>query len=198
MIAVDRSRVPRPAVLDPDDPNSPASRELARMLAHLDDPDANSKPSFEVYSDDPVKLALYELFHTKCAYCETPLRGSGLRDVEHYRPKNQIHPGGDLPVIKQGYYWLAADWDNLLLSCPGCNRRNRKLTLKPDGSFDFDADSTGKLDRFPLRDEAQRITSHLQDVANEDDARLLLNPCLDKPERHLRFDREGNVLPRKI
>ena len=35
-------------------------------------------------------------------------------------------------------------------------------------------------------------------IADEEPGRLLLNPCLDKPESHLRYDKEGNIFARTI
>ena len=69
MIEVDRSRVQRPDCLDPDDPESSASKEKAKAIAHVEDPAVNKKPKFDTYSKDEVKLALYTLFRKKCAPC---------------------------------------------------------------------------------------------------------------------------------
>ena len=35
-------------------------------------------------------------------------------------------------------------------------------------------------------------------MLREEAHRLLLNPCLDRPDKHLRFDRDGNALPRRM
>jgi uncharacterized protein (TIGR02646 family) len=198
MIPIDRARVARPAVLDLDNPDSPASKETAKAIAYVQDPANNPKPNFSVYNMDEVKLALIQLFNGKCAYCETSLNAISARDIEHYRPKGQIDPGTGEEVIKPGYYWLAADWDNLLLSCPACNRRQRQLERNADGDFVFADEATGKLDLFPLRPGAQRADGPHVDIATEENFRLLLNPCIDKPDKHLRFDDEGNVIPRRI
>jgi uncharacterized protein (TIGR02646 family) len=53
------------------------------------------------------KKALRELFHNKCAYCESSLRAS-FGDIDRFRPKKV-------------YWWLFYDWDNMLLSCQVCN-----------------------------------------------------------------------------
>ena len=187
-----------PTVLDLDDPDSPASNERRRLIAHVEDPVANEKPNISVYSHDSVKLALVNLFEGKCAYCESKVNAVAARDVEHYRPKGQIDPGSGDEIIKPGYYWLAGDWGNLLLSCPACNRRQRQLEALESGEFVFAEEATGKLDLFPLKPGTERATGPNDDVSKEEPGRLLLNPCLDKPEVHLRYDREGNVFARKI
>jgi len=50
----------------------------------------------------------------------------------------------------------------------------------------------GKQAQFPLRDEALRVRMP-GSVADEEPARLLLNPCSDDPEKHLTFDDKGLV-----
>jgi hypothetical protein len=92
--------------------------------------------------------------------------------------------------LKPGYYWLAGDLDNLLISCPHCNRvRNHEVPGQADGIL------LGKGSQFPLADETKRVRSHDRNIAAEADLRLLLNPCIDKPEEHLSFDEAGLVRP---
>lgn len=196
MIPIDRARVDRPAVLDLEDPESPASRERAKAIAHVQDPANNPKPDFSVYSHDDVKEALINLFNGKCAYCEK--RVFTVSDIEHYRPKGRIDPGSGEEVIKPGYYWLAADWDNLLLSCQECNQWRRPVEQNAAGEWVFADEAIGKGDLFPLREGAQRADGPDVDLTIEEDFRLLLNPCIDKPDKHLRFDREGFPHARRI
>jgi uncharacterized protein (TIGR02646 family) len=65
---------------------------------------ADSKNRYKVGS---VQSRLNKIYYLKCAYCEQKLLDAP-KHIEHYRPKNI-------------YYWLAYSWDNLLLSCGGCN-----------------------------------------------------------------------------
>lgn len=62
------------------------------------------------YKVKDVKNALDQLYHGKCAFCETKIEQS---HVEHYRPKSI-------------YYWLAYSWDNLILACATCNQHKRQ------------------------------------------------------------------------
>ena len=90
-----------------------------------------------------------------------------------------------------GYYWLAGNWDNLLVSCPDCNRGRRfEVPGQPKRV------KLGKASQFPLLREAGRIRNANPGVASEEALRLLINPCRDQPERHLTFDQEGLVHPR--
>lgn len=73
-------------------------------------PSGSSRNYDSRYKLEDIKACLREIYHNKCAYCETSLE---QLHVEHYRPK------------RGGYYWLVYSWDNLLLSCPICNGNKR-------------------------------------------------------------------------
>ena len=109
MIRISRDNVAQPAVLDLDDPDSLASKEKVKAIAHVKDSNNHPKPNFSVYKHDSVKLALIELFHGKCAYCESPVNAVSARDIEHYRPKGQIDPGTGSLQIGRTYSYPARD-----------------------------------------------------------------------------------------
>jgi hypothetical protein len=91
------------------------------------------------------------------------------------------------PKMKPGYYWLAADWENLLPSCIDCNRSRKQLL--PNG----ETRTLGKKNQFPIRDEDSRQLNHHQ--ANNEEP-LLINPC-DRstlPSEHLEFTEEAVVI----
>ena len=67
--------------------------------------------SFSAYSHDSVKRQLKIDFNSKCAYCESIFVHNSYGEVEHWRPKKAVK---DNPS-HNGYYWLAAEWDNLLV-----------------------------------------------------------------------------------
>lgn len=191
MIRIDRSGVAPPSVLVADDKGAAKERLKARaaLKQHRDDgnPDNEWKFEFDVYSNTSVKYALAKLFHNKCAYCETLYSASQPMDVEHWRPKGQIEnadPDGD--PMKPGYWWLAADWDNLLPSCIDCNRRRKQRDVVTDEVVNL-----GKLDQFPL------VAG--EHVRNEGDVSLerpaLVNPCVDDPAAFFEFTPEGVIRP---
>jgi len=143
--------------------------------------------AFRRYKEKAVTEALNELFHGKCAYCESIAIATQPIDVEHFRPKAgyNVTLNGRTVLNKPSYYWLAADWDNLLPSCIDCNRE--RIQTLPDG---ISSKKSGKGNNFPLEDETMRA------AAPGDEARevpLLLNPCVDLPEEHLEFMQDGNV-----
>ncbi|NWD71309.1 endonuclease [Pseudomonas gingeri] len=201
MRAVIRKTAKLPDAMSGD--TSPAAKELQKLQRYFSAP-TGSPPAFAVYKSDSVKKQLDELFHGKCAYCESFYASTAPVDVEHYRPKGAVSESSDHP----GYWWIAMDWDNLLPSCIDCNRKrkqitprlsNKLLTLQENrqGFSDSSVVLTGKKDSFPIL--GPRAMSATADLAAE--YPLLLDPCRDNPDDHLRFhiDRAnliGLVLPR--
>ena len=55
--------------------------------------------------------------------------------------------------VISGYYWLAATWPNLLLSCADCNRP------RTQDDCDGNARVIGKANFFPLVDETKRANA---------------------------------------
>jgi len=184
MIFVDRQRINEPPSL-----LNQGKAERIAAIAHYAaaSPPQESFPH-KAYKRQDVKDALNDLFAGKCAYCESLIQNHPM-DIEHYRPKNAvvIKENGSLKLKKPGYYWLGADWDNLLPSCIDCNRR-REQEL-PDGQ----SDKLGKANLFPIRDELKRVAG--PDHPLEDEEPLLLHPCHGdlRPEEHLEFLGEGLV-----
>ncbi len=162
---------------------------LAALAAHVGPPEAFTF-DYHRYKDEEVKQALGQAFAGKCAYCETFYSASQPMDVEHWRPKGEIHLD-DGTKLKPGYYWLAADWDNLFPSCIDCNRARqqddviarRKILL-------------GKANQFPLAGESTRIRGHDPEPDLSTERALLIDPCQDDPERFFAYTEEGAMIPR--
>ena len=95
-----------------------------------------------------------------------------LRDVEHFRPKGAYQKLNSTNLTYPGYYWLAYNWDNLMLSCEKCNR-------------------SYKRNQFPLQTEATRklFHNHPNSIPNEDP--LLINPNFEDPSVHIIFFKEA-------
>lgn len=149
---------------------------------------------FDRYNHADVKTALRAVFGTKCVYCESKYASGSDGDIEHFRPKGRVE--GKTPD-KPGYYWLANDWDNLLLACQHCNQSRRHLLGSDNSALLNDGKSKGKLDKFPLSDPLLRVTSPTASLADEEPLRLLLNPCLDKPEEHFDYDEKEALIKPK-
>lgn len=140
---------------------------------------------FEVYKDKKLRALLTSIFNDKCAYCEGEYAHVAPTDYEHFRPKNAVDTGDG--TFKPGYYWLAGDWNNLLISCIDCNRSREHEVPGQAKKVKL-----GKLDQFPLR-QKNHVRSHNDDIGDEESDRLLINPCIDNPKKHFSFDEEGII-----
>ncbi len=117
-----------------------------------------------IYAHPSVKQALIEAQHGKCCFCERLIGTDG--DVEHFRPKQAYKQATGEPLQRPGYYWLAYEWDNLYLACPGCNQRH-------------------KQNLFPLQNTTDRAINHRQNIDTEQP--LFINPGKDNPEEFIGF-----------
>lgn len=142
-------------------------------------------PTFSVYKTPALKQILKDLTHGKCAYCELDFLAGSRADIEHFRPKGAINVfenENDSKLIFPGYYWLAADWDNLLWSCQLCNRRNKLTELG-----EAEEKGIGKKNRFPVHPPTKRVRSHNDPISREKDLALLIHPYFDKPDKHFDY-----------
>jgi uncharacterized protein (TIGR02646 family) len=123
-----------------------------------------------------VQQALKDLYHNKCAYCESPEFNP---QIEHYRPKKGVSNRPKKSKKHKGYYWLCYDWSNLVPACSKCNTGH------------------GKNNQFPLLDESKRIfapTSNNSAIfLNQEEQPYLLHPEIDEPKNFFRFDDKGNI-----
>jgi hypothetical protein len=196
MIFIDKTKIPVPKVLT--DPKGKGVKEITEAIAHFTSSQKNKTFHFKAYGDKTVKKALTKLFNGKCAYCENKIVAITTGDIEHFRPKLQVKLP-DNKFQKPGYFWLAADWDNLLLACNNCNRTTTQ-ELIDGGEL-----TMGKLDQFPLTSEKKRCREFEADGAKykkkikaDEDARLLINPCIDDPELHLEYQDNGVPKPKLL
>jgi uncharacterized protein (TIGR02646 family) len=91
------------------------------------------------YRHPQVKAALIELFHGKCAYCESKITHVDYGHIDHFRPKSGPAGRPDLTFA----------WSNLFLACGRCN----------GAGF--------KSDRFPEADEGGPLVNPCDDEPNE-------------------------------
>jgi len=143
MIKIDRSA--KPSILE-----KKATEWTQKLLTAAT---AKGKKNAEgKYQHKQIKEALIELFHGKCAYCESKIThiDYGYGHIEHFKPKSH-------PI----YRALTFEWTNLLLACGVCNGSEHKgkkfpsnsaggpfvnpCQEKPDDHFEFVYDQTSKL-----------------------------------------------------
>lgn len=115
-----------------------------------------------------IRQILAELYHGKCAYCESIIRPGGDTFISHYRPRAV-------------YYWLYYEWSNLLPACQKCdNARGQKFPLENNN----DQVTVPQEDRHQWRADSGTFLAEKP---------LLLNPELDEPEDHLAFYPDGRI-----
>lgn len=121
--------------------------------------------------DDDVRLKIWEDQDKKCCYCERERDAKREADIEHFRPRVEVHgePPGSL-----GYWWLAYSWSNLLFSCKGCNQGYKKT-------------------HFPLLDGGVRAKVPSDSLKDEEP--VLINPSQEDPEDFLDYTWEPSAIP---
>lgn len=113
---------------------------------------------------------LERLFYGKCAYCENKVQDISWGNVENHRPKlNTVDLEGN--IFPDHYWWLRYEWENLYYVCQKCNLM--------------------KGTRFPIRGKRVEVDGKL-----EDENPLLLDPCVDDPDKHILFSEDGRVIGR--
>lgn len=196
MIHYDRSRVPEPAIL-----RSPRIKTVKRQgeIFFSRPKQVRLQERFE-FPWRRVTTNLRELwkplnavFYNKCVYCESPLMISSKRgSIELFRPKSaatglipadqalsthsrnwisRVSTGED----RDGYWWLAYDWENIYVACDVCSRNKRN--------------------QFPVI--GHRAAPGTRGATLRQELALLLDPCADDPEEYLIFDEAGTVAVRK-
>jgi uncharacterized protein (TIGR02646 family) len=73
------------------------------------------------YGHKTIRKALVEMFHGKCAYCESRIVHVDYGHIEHFRPKSRTQ-----------FKRLTFDWSNLFLACAICNGPEYKADRFPE------------------------------------------------------------------
>ena len=184
MIHVNRHTIAKPEVL-----TNKAKAEHDKAHKHYITDGETKAFDHKLFKNLEVKTAIETLFNGKCAYCESRVDKTSPVDKEHFRPKTSVKNKDTGDVIR-GYYWLAADWDNLLLACAHCNRTGTHKDVEGEEFV------SGKLDYFPLADESKRATAKGSNLKAEEKVRLIINPCEDKPENSIAYNEDGEIFPK--
>jgi uncharacterized protein (TIGR02646 family) len=179
--------------------NGPALREKEQAEKFFStDPLPEGGFVFNFYSRNKNKYKdiLVKIFHARCAYCECFVLAGNRGDIEHFRPKGR-YIRRDGSISEHGYYWLAADWNNLYLSCTNCNQQTSFDILDTKDPTIVKRRTAGKMEQFALADEKYRRDLHTQRLEEEEPYRLLIDPCRDEPEVLLEFTDNGILRPRQ-
>lgn len=123
---------------------------------------------YEYYFTKKIKRDLSINFNSKCAYCETSTSGN----IDRFRP-----PFGSRGLkgnsSSEHYWWLMFEWNNLYNACATCIRN--------------------KASWFPVKEKRIKVLATYPEISNE--TNLIIDPCLENPEDHLKFVKSGKVFP---
>lgn len=166
---------------------------------------------------DLKEWLLENVFHGKCAYCET-LAPRHPGHAEHFRPKGRVDvrdpkTGKSVPAEVEwpdgkvathpGYFWLAYNWKNLLPACHYCNSGRGKQNQFPLPSPKLPT-LVAKLAAAEAAKMADRARASVKwkeryyltpDALDAIETPQILNPYVDEPRQHLRFGESGIVAP---
>ncbi len=146
----------------------------------------------DLYANQRVQDQLLAFFYGKCAYCEdfrsNKRKADGKPDwdwqTEHFRPKAEVSED----KTHSGYYWLAYECTNFLVSCYTCNQQYKGT-------------------QFPIMNATTRLTvdhfiengrldtdrcSIFHDIFKTEEP-VLINPVKDKPQEFIAFMADGTV-----
>jgi uncharacterized protein (TIGR02646 family) len=170
VIFVERDREP-PAALRSNEAKAARSR-ATRFFKRPYEERMQELHAFErdVYAAPSVEERLHDVFHGKCAFCESPRGQSQAPRVAHFRPAAGALDldGGFHP---DHYWWLAYEWRNLLPVCPDCARM--------------------KGTRFPVKRSRAKARANGRTLLVE--GAEIIDPCSEDPEPHLVYDNDGFV-----
>ena len=125
------------------------------------------KPAFDRNVWKSARDRLFQVQHGKCAYTEATL--DVCMGVEHFRPKGAVRNDRKAKQHHPGYFWLAYEWDNLLLTNPKVNNH--------------------KSDCFPLANPGKRATS--PGTSLDQEKPILIDPAQECPREHIRFHQDA-------
>ncbi|MCB9603018.1 MAG: hypothetical protein H6721_07410 [Sandaracinus sp.] len=170
MIRIRRGLGVAPTKLTTDAPTALAKVQALRASRTLGTKDFDGK----VYGHEDVKKALWKMQHGKCCFCEKEMEVS-YGTVEHFRPKTSATD--DAGTKREGYWWLAYEFENFYLSCINCNQ--------PKGDY------------FPLASGNPLTAGTLPSAASPPEDHVFLDPGKDLPERHIewKFVRGKGMVP---
>jgi predicted ATPase len=202
MIHIDRV-VPGPAILI--SPQALTARQNARK-SFTDTKLKLTTYAFDatVYEHPEVVVSLYELFHGKCAFCESLvpmedprfryLRSSVSSELRFLFP-NEIVEQGPLRLKTRFFETHHFRPKMMAMDLQGVVSGNHYWWLAYEWSNLYLACApcnSLKATRFPIK-AASRAAPESPLKALADEKALLLDPCADQPEEHLVFLTDGKV-----
>ena len=170
---VNRGNVTRPAIL-----TGPAVLTAkAKLGAHLQLPEQTRelrRPPLvpKLWANEQVLGALEKLFQGLCAFCETSVVSAPV-NVHHFRPTDGAQDTNQGSL--DHYNWFAYEWRNLYLVCQECSREKKRM--------------------FPVTGNRAPVLCTWAEAQSVERA-LLVDPCVDDPEKNFDYFPDGRVVGR--
>lgn len=145
-------------------------QELTRLYAEDKDKEVWKSPKIKM----PLKNALLEMTHDKCAYCECRINVES-KDVtiDHFLHKSK-------------YKGKVVEWENLFPSCLRCNRKkndHEEVLINPCENNPQDYIGITKVNRFRFKEiDAKGIGKDTIDVIGLNDIQKLMVPRMEEWE----------------
>ena len=166
MIKINRGPIPQQL-------NSPRVRSTKiRLEENFANKERQERLRFDTSVLNSIKKDLLKLCNGKCAYCESKLGVISDGDIENFRPKSGARGLNSNDYAPQHYWWLAYEWDNLLIACQICNQKYKR-------------------DYFPLENEELRANIGAKESELLLEQALLIDPCIENPNEHIEFNEDG-------
>lgn len=172
-------------------PAALTSKNCKRQLKNIITTKKGKKATY--YHKKSVVNALNDLYKNKCGYCESRIHVVASENVEHFRPKAGVDEI-DLVLGTRhvGYYWVANEWSNLLISCPKCNQQGNKGNRFPLSV------PTARVFNHPAMlasGEVDLNANHYNSIHISGEVPLLINPEHKNPEPEFVLNRNGELKP---
>lgn len=189
MKKLNRNNVIKPTVLTAKKVNDEHSHNIAAVLAGNYN-DIEKKVYQSKANDKEIKKSILAMGNGKCSYCGQTTKKDVRLDVEHYRPIGAVVYNRKLK-FEFGYYWLSAEWENLLPSCSPCNSLDTREIFDHVAKTWSDC-SVGKGNRFPLySNNPKHGPSPSMNISHE--IPLIYNPANINPCHLFDFEKFSDI-----
>lgn len=150
---------------------------------------ANDADRAGILKENPIWQELFiplqNLSKGKCWYSEAKEVMSD-KDIDHFRPKNEARNLDG--SVREGYWWLAYDYENYRFSSIYSNRRRQD-------KFDETKGTGGKWSYFPLFPDSYIAKSKAR---LKDEDIMLLDPTDEDDACLLTFEDSGEAIPNTL
>ena len=113
------------------------AKEVSAKTEALKNSHKNGRPNYDeavrslnfdsgIYGHHSVKNVLLSARRRKCRYCESKFSAASFGAIERFGPNCAARRNHGCTRLHLGYFWLAFEWTNLLVSCERCNTSQKR------------------------------------------------------------------------